>query len=132
VTERIGSVETEPTIKDRIDNSSKIGYLERFFVRHRGQTLPVFTAEVLRFEADDDYTAIHLVGKRYLIHIPLREIEQRLNPESFLRVHRSEIVNLNHIRSAVLVDRRFTIEMADGSRITASRSRTQAIQALHL
>ena len=132
VTERIGSVETEPTIKERIDNNSKSGYLERFFVRHRGLTVPVFAAEVLRFEADDDYTAIHLVGKRYLIHIPLREIEQRLNPESFLRVHRSEIVNLNHIRSAVQVDRRFTIEMSDGSRVTASRSRTQSIQALRL
>jgi two-component system LytT family response regulator len=132
VSERIGSLEIEPTIKERIDNNSKNGYLERFFVRHRGQTVPVLAAEVLRFEADDDYTAIHLEGRRYLIHIPLREIEQRLNPESFLRVHRSDIVNLDHIRSAVQLDRRFTIEMSDGSRITASRSRTHAIQALHL
>jgi two-component system LytT family response regulator len=132
VAERVGSAENEPTIKERIDANLNGGYLERFFVRHRGQTLPVFSAEVLRFEADDDYTAIHLEGKRYLIHIPLREIEKRLNPQSFLKVHRSYIVNLNHIRRAVQTDRRFTIELSDGSQLTASRSRTRAIQALHL
>jgi two-component system LytT family response regulator len=132
VAERISFDENEPTLKERIDSSSENGYLERFFVRHLGHTVPVLAAEVLRFKADDDYTAIHLPGKRYLMHIPLQEIEQRLNPESFLRVHRSDIVNLNHIRSAVQADRRFTIEMSDGSRVTASRSRTQSIQALHL
>lgn len=132
VAERLGSTEGEPTIQERIDANLQGAYLERFFVRHRGQTLPVFASEVLRFEADDDYTAIHLKGKRYLIHIPLREIEKRLNPQSFLRVHRSNIVNLNHIHRAVQADRRFTIELSDGSQVTASRSRTSAIQALHL
>lgn len=51
-------------------------YLERFFVRHRGHTLPICVAEIIRFEADDDYTAVHLPGKRYLIHVPLREMER--------------------------------------------------------
>lgn len=132
VVERLRSTESEPTIQERIDTNLDGAYLERFFVRHRGQTLPVLTSEVLRFEADDDYTAIHLKGKRYLIHIPLREIEKRLNPQSFLRVHRSNIVNLNHIRRAVQVDRRFAIELSDGSLVTASRSRTSTIHSLRL
>lgn len=132
VVERLRSTENEPTIQERIDTNLEGAYLERFFVRHRGQTLPVLTSEVLRFEADDDYTAIHLKGKRYLIHIPLREVEKRLNPQSFLRVHRSNIVNLNHIRRAVQVDRRFAIELSDGSLVTASRSRTSTIHSLRL
>jgi two-component system, LytTR family, response regulator len=132
VAERIGRAASDPPIKERIIGNSTSGYLERFFVRHRGQTLPVLASEVLRFEANDDYTAIHMEGRHYLIHLPLREIEKRLNPQSFLRVHRSNIVNLNQIRRAVQTDRRFTIELMDGSQVIASRSRTQTIQALHL
>lgn len=132
VAERIGSNGNEVTAKERIDCNSTSGYLGRFFVRHRGQIVPVLAAEVLRFEAADDYTAIHLAGMQYLIHVPLREIEKRLDPRSFLRVHRSNIVNLNHVRAASQIDRRFVVELTDGSRVTASRSRTQAIQAIRL
>ena len=132
VAERIGATENEPSIKERINSESDGGYLDRFFVRHRGQTLPVIVSEVLRFEANDDYTAIHLPGKQYLIHLPLREVEKRLNPRAFLRVHRSNIVNLGHIRAAKQTDRRFIITLSDGSDIVASRSHTQAIQALHI
>jgi two-component system LytT family response regulator len=131
VAERIGT-ETEPPVGERIESASNGECLERFFVRHRGQILPVHVAEIVRLEADDDYTAVHVPGKRYLVHVPLRELERRLDPKAFLRVHRSNIVSLSHIRSALQVERRYLLEMSDGSKVTASRSYTQAIHSLHL
>jgi two-component system LytT family response regulator len=129
---RSGSNESEHSVRERIGNTLGVSYLEQFFVRHLGMTLPVRVNDIVRFEADDDYTAVHLAGKRYLVHIAIRDMEMRLNPKYFLRVHRSSIVNLLHVRSASQSERRFTLSMSDGSKVISSRSHAQAIRELHL
>lgn len=92
--------------------------------------LPVCVADIIRLESDDDYTAIHVDGRRLLAHVTLRDMERRLDPKEFLRVHRSSIVNLAHVRHSEQSDRRVILTMSDGSRIISSRSRAQLINAL--
>jgi two-component system LytT family response regulator len=132
VAARCRSNESEPSVGERIANTLGVRYLEQFFVRHLGMTLPIRVEDIVRLEADDDYTAVHLAGKRYLVHIAIRDMEMRLNPKYFLRVHRSSIVNLLHVRSASQSERRFTLSMSDGSKVSSSRSHAQAIRELHL
>ncbi len=119
-------------LRDRMDTVLHNGLLQHFFVRHLGKLLPVHVPEIVRLEADDDYTAVHVGGKRFLVHVPLREMALRLDPQTFVRVHRCDIVNLAQVRSATHHGRHIVLFMSDGSRVTTSRAGVQALQGLRL
>lgn len=53
--------------------------------------------EVLFFRADDKYTCVQTAQAEHLIRTPIAELAQRLDPELFVQVHRSAIVNLAHL-----------------------------------
>ena len=63
--------------------------------------------------------------------ITLNEFERRLDPERFIRVHRAHIVNLNFAEQLVPFDgSRMQIEMRDGTKILASRTRSKQLRQL--
>jgi two-component system LytT family response regulator len=85
----------------------------------------------VRLEAEDDYVGLFARGKRFLVYLPLGEFERRLDPERFLRVHRSHIVNLDHVSALVPYDgSRLQVEMRDGTKIMASRTRSRELRHL--
>ena len=104
--------------------------LTRIFVRDGDMLLPIAVLDIVRLEACDDYTAIYVASKRYLVHVGLSEFTTQLDSKSFLRVHRSHTVNLNHVTSAEEFDRRLVLYLSDGSEVTASRSGTQEFRRL--
>lgn len=53
--------------------------------------------EVLFFRADDKYTCVQTAGTEYLIRTPIHELAAQLDGERFWQVHRSTIVNLDHV-----------------------------------
>lgn len=87
------------------------------------------TAEILRCEADRNYTWFHLRrGEKLLSSYPLNTYEEFLAGNEFLRVHRSHIVNVRHVRSC---NAKGLLTMTDGTRIEISRRRkTEVISAL--
>jgi len=103
--------------------------LRRIFVPERKRSVPLPVSEIRRLEARDDYVAVYDGRRSYLIRARLRDLEARLDPEDFVRVHRSHIVNLNHV-SAILPHPggRLLIEMNDGSRIVASRAHSAELR----
>ena len=104
--------------------------MERIFVRDRGVVIPVRTSTIVRCEADGDYVAIHAGGRRHLVYVNLGDLERRLDPEAFVRVHRSHLVNLDFVESLSSHDpNRLELLMKDGSRVVASRMGTQALRA---
>ncbi len=103
--------------------------LARIFVRHCGHILPLTTSDIERLEAEADYVAIVCGGRRYLVHLPLSELEQRLDPERFVRIHRGHIVNLDHVAAfRPQADSRLLVEMHDGTRLMASRTRSRELR----
>jgi two-component system, LytTR family, response regulator len=105
--------------------------LTRIFVRDGDVMLPITLRDIIRLEACDDYTAVYLPGRKYLVHVSLTEFTSRLDPETFLRVHRSHTINLDHVKSAEEFDRRLVLYLSDGSEVTASRSGTQEFRRLY-
>ena len=84
-----------------------------------------------RIEACDDYTEVHCRGETYLLHLRLQELEQRLDPGRFVRVHRSHVINLDHVRQMrPHDDRRLEIHLTDGSKVVASRSDSQKLREM--
>jgi DNA-binding LytR/AlgR family response regulator len=132
IRERRKSGAQAETLCDRIDSVLHNGLLQHFFVRHLGRLLPVRVPEIVRLEADDDYTAVHVGGKRLLVHVPLREMACRLNPKTFIRVHRCDIINLEHVQSTKHHGRHIVLQMSDGSEVTTSRAGSQVLQNLRL
>ncbi len=123
---------TPELLGDRLSSVFEGTYLQHFFVRHLGTLLPVQVMDIVRLESDDDYTALYVRGKRLMVHLPLREMASRLDPLSFVRVHRCDIVNLAHVKQASQHGRRIILQMSDGSEVFSSRAGLQALQALHL
>src|SRR5262249_13240093 len=71
--------------------------LSRVFVRERGRMLAVPLESVERLEACDDYVALHAGGRQHLVHARLQDLEARLDPDRFVRIHRSHVVNLDYV-----------------------------------
>jgi len=105
------------------------GPLSRLFVRDGGRIVPVLVASVERLEACDDYVVVHAAGRAFRVNLPLSDLERRLDPRLFVRVHRSHVVNLDHVSSLAPYDgSRFQITLRSGTTITASRQRSRLLR----
>jgi len=60
-------------------------------------THQVAVRDVLFFRADDKYTCVHTAAAEHLIRTPIAELAAQLDPDQFVQVHRSTIVNLAHL-----------------------------------
>jgi len=125
---------SEPSVRERALNALKTKpaeHLQRLFVRdRRGRLVQVRAAEITRLVGADDYVELHVGDKSYLVKVTLNELEQRLDANRFRRIHRSAIVNLDHIVSCKPIDRRLRLKLSDGSEVVASRSGSQTLRDL--
>ena len=87
------------------------------------------TADIIRCEADRNYTWFHLSrGEKLLSSYPLSNYEEFLAENDFLRVHRSSIVNIAHVTGMNAMDE---ILLSDGSKVEISRRRkAEVVNAL--
>ncbi len=123
-----GSVARARTVLER---AGERGPLARLFVRDRGKAIQISVNDVERLEAQDDYVAVHVHGRNHLIYVPLSEFEERLDPQRFVRIHRSHIVNLDFVASIASHDpTRVEVRMRDGTRLLASRARSKGLRQL--
>ncbi len=114
-----------------LDRASRQEPLARILVRDRGRITPIALDEIERLEADDDYVAVHSRGHRYLVYLKMNDFEARLDPRRFVRVHRSHIVNLDHVAALTPFDpTRLQVEMRDGTKVVASRTRSRELRGL--
>jgi two-component system LytT family response regulator len=127
-----GPAADEPTPRERARLALGAGgWLERLFVRDRGRLVPVLLREVERLDAEDDYVALVVGGRRFLVELPLGEFAERLDPRLFVRIHRAHIVNLDFVRQLVPYDgARLQVEMRDGTKLLASRTRSRELRDL--
>jgi two-component system LytT family response regulator len=106
------------------------GRLERLFLREREGIVPVPVTGITRFAADGDYVVVHRGQRRHLVRLRLQDLASGLG-RGFLRIHRSHVVNLDHVRIFEQgEDGRLVAVMDDGARITASRSGSRALRRL--
>jgi two-component system LytT family response regulator len=108
--------------------------LSRLFLREGDSILPVAVERISRFEADGDYVIVREAGdpsaRKHMVRLRLQDLEDRLG-DRFLRVHRSHLVNLDHVRVFEHQDdARLVVVMSDGARIVASRARSRELRRL--
>lgn len=72
-------------------------YLSRLAVRARDRFVLVRVEEVDWFEAASNYVEVHARGKSFLVRSTVANLEQKLDPHRFVRIHRSVIVNVDRV-----------------------------------
>jgi two-component system, LytTR family, response regulator len=97
--------------------------LERLVVRTSGRIYFVGADEIDWIEAADNYVKLHVGGKSHLIHETLTSLEQKLDPGTFTRIHRSKIINTVKIRELQpLFHGEYLLVLTSGERLTSGRS----------
>jgi len=87
-----------------------------------GKTIRVFDArEIARFRAADRYTVFRRAGEEFVLDESLNALEARLATHGFLRVHRSELVNLSRVAALHLEEGDAQLRLTDGQSVPVSR-----------
>jgi two-component system LytT family response regulator len=95
--------------------------------------VPLAVADITWIRAEGDYARIYAKSCSYLVYRTLTELEARLDPAQFLRVHRSTIVRLDGIVEVQPADSsRYRVRLTDGTTLVVSRSRAAALRNLIL
>lgn len=105
------------------DLQAKQKHLTRLVVKSGGRIVFLRVDEIDWVEAADNYVRIHAGREAHLIRETLQSLEGRLNPEKFLRIHRSTLVNLDRIRELQpIFHGDYLVKLNDGTELTLSRS----------
>jgi two-component system, LytTR family, response regulator AlgR len=72
-------------------------YTREFWVPHRAEIIRVAVADIDLIEAERDYMRLHIGPRSYLLHQTITELERCLDPDLFVRLHRSTIVPRSRI-----------------------------------
>jgi two-component system LytT family response regulator len=107
------------------------GQVTRLVVRDGGRVTFVRPDEIDWIDASGNYARLHVNGVVRLLREPLKSLETRLDPERFVRVHRSAIVNLERITAVEpYFHGEYVLTLADGSKLTSSRTHSARLRAL--
>ncbi|MCX8006703.1 MAG: LytTR family DNA-binding domain-containing protein [Coriobacteriia bacterium] len=105
--------------------------VERIPVEKGGRKLLIGVSDIYYVMAKDDYSYIFTDGERFLSTMSLSQLESRLEPQGFFRVHRRFVVNLAQVREVVPMyggTMLLTLKDTAGTQVPASRRRVPALK----
>ncbi len=106
-------------------------YLKRLAVRTAGKTIFVDIEDVDWMEAAENYVQLHSGRARHLVHVAMNTLEKSLDPEMFVRIHRSVIVNIQRIREMQpALHGEYVITLENGVRLQSGRVYNGKLRAL--
>jgi DNA-binding LytR/AlgR family response regulator len=93
--------------------------------------VPVSVSEIRQIDAVAGGVAVVTSAGTFDMDGTLGELEERLDPADFVRVHRAHLVNLAHVTGIRRYDeRRLALRLDDGSTLVTSRRGAQALRAM--
>jgi two-component system, LytTR family, response regulator len=105
--------------------------LKRLAVRSAGKTSFVDIADVDWIEAAENYVKLHAGRASHLVHVAMNTLEKSLDPETFLRIHRSIIVNVGRIQELEPVAHgEYVVSLPHGVRVRSGRTYHEKLRAL--
>jgi two-component system LytT family response regulator len=98
-------------------------YTARIIFKSRGRILFLPVSDIRWIGAEENYVRICTGTETHLLRETMSSMEQRLDPETFLRVHRSAIVNLRYVKEVRTETRGdFMVHLVNGQKLAMSRS----------
>jgi two-component system, LytTR family, response regulator len=106
-------------------------YLKRFAVRSAGKTLFVDIDDVDWIEAAENYVQLHAGKAGHLVHVAMNTLEKSLDPEVFVRIHRSVIVNIKRIKELqAALHGEYVVTLENGVRLQSGRVYNEKLRML--
>ncbi|MEQ9165785.1 MAG: LytTR family transcriptional regulator DNA-binding domain-containing protein [Fulvivirga sp.] len=130
--ERIGAEENNveeliSSIKGTLDGGAK--FSTHLFVQKSEKLLNIEVKDIIHLEASGDYTVLTTKADQFLSSSGIGKLEERLDPEVFIRIHRSSIINLNCLKE---IEKHFNggliVKMENGKSFPVSRTYAKQIR----
>jgi two-component system LytT family response regulator len=103
---------------------------DRIAVRNNGRVVFVKLTDIDWIEAADNYVCLHCGRETHVVRETMNELEARLDPAQFLRVHRSSIVNLDRVRELQPWFRGdYRIVLRDGTQLTLTKNHREKLES---
>jgi two-component system LytT family response regulator len=113
--DRLSSLLSNSTAPRRFPN--------RFTVKNGDRTSFVAVSDIEYIEADGNYVVLHAEGKKHLVRETMTRLLDRLDPEAFVRIHRSTIVNIDLIKELQpWFHGDYMVLLKNGKKLTMSRN----------
>jgi two-component system LytT family response regulator len=102
--------------------------LQRITVRDGGRVYFLRCGDIGWIEAAGNYSRAHVGSKSHLVRTSLKELERKLPGDTFVRVHRGIIVNLEHVEEIQpYMHGDFHVHLRDGTVVRMSRRYRAAV-----
>ncbi len=106
-------------------------WLREFWVPHRSELLRIDALQVERIDAERDYVRLFVGDQTYLLLQTIAGLEDKLDPEQFIRIHRSTILRRDRIRGlrheGLGV---WSVELDDGEELRIGRTYLRKVKAM--
>lgn len=104
-------------------------YSSHLFVQKSEKLLNLEVSDIVHLEASGDYTVLTTKADQYLSSSGIGKLEEKLNPDTFIRIHRSTIINLNYLKE---IEKHFNggliVKMDNGKSFPVSRTYAKQIR----
>ncbi|HEY8558894.1 MAG TPA: response regulator [Pyrinomonadaceae bacterium] len=116
---------------ERVESKAEKKFLSRLVIKDAGRIFFVGAEEVNWISSEGNYVKIHTKDKSHLLRETMDGLEQKLNPQEFLRLRRSAIARIAEIKLLnPLFNGEFEVVLKDGTKLTSSRRYRQKLDAL--
>ncbi len=116
-----------PAVEARIQRPGA----ERLLLRCGGRVIFLEPHDVECIEANDNYVVFHTAHEHYTVRMTMSKLERLLRPEVFVRIHRSTIVNIEHVRELrPLAHGDYSVFLRGGAELTLTRSYRRHVHEL--
>lgn len=116
--------------RERISSTRQKSYLTRVMIKAAGRVVLLKVDEIDFIEADGNYAKLHVGRKSHLLREKMHDLELRLDPGRFVRIHRSVIVNLDRIKEMhPHFNGDYVVVLEDGRQLRLSRTRRENLEA---
>lgn len=99
----------------------QVRYPERILVQAAKKLVTIATADIVWIEANGDYSKLYTLRESYLSNFGISTLETKLDPDLFIRVHRSSLINIHFIKEVNKYPGSYDVLMETNNKITVSR-----------
>lgn len=113
--------------------NSANNYLQRVQVKIGDRILLISVDEIIRFHSEEKYTTVYALSGQYVIDTPLVDLEKKLDPSRFVRIHRAHLVAIDYISEIRKSDMsRLNVVLRDKNRtcLLVSRNFVKKVRSL--
>lgn len=98
-------------------------HVSRLPIKQSGRVFFLRVEEIDWIEAAGDYVSLHAKAKKYLVHATMDATERKLDPDQFIRIHRSTIVRIDRIKElSPRSNGEYFVHLVDGTELKLTRT----------